>query len=242
MIIINLKKLLKNQSEIFDFVERIFLNENGIILSYFNQNTFNIYFSDKEFREVFNEIKFYQEGIGCFLGFNFLNIKNLKRIDSTQINDLIFQKLIMTQKKIYIISSNFSKEFVNSNIIKSYPNIVGYYKGYFTEQEFEEIIKEIRKSKADYVLLGMGQPKQEIVASKLKRLLPELNFFCVGNFFNFHFRLQRRAPKWVRKLQLEWFFRFLLEPKRLFKRYIIGIPLFFLRIILLKLEFFTKIN
>ena len=242
MIIINLKKLLKNQSEIFDFVERSFLNENGIILSYFNQNTFNIYFSDKEFREVFNEIKFYQEGIGCFLGFNFLNIENLERIDSTHIIDIIFQRLIISQKKIFILGGNFKEDFVNNVIKKKYLNVIGYFNGYFSEQEFDKIIEEIIKSKAEYVLLGMGQPKQELVALKLKSLLPELNFFCVGNFFNFHFRLQRRAPKWVRKLQLEWFFRFLLEPKRLFKRYLIGIPLFFLRIILLKLEFFTKIN
>ncbi len=241
MILGQFNKLLFNQSEIFDFVKNNFLTERGIILSYFNQSTFNIYFSDKKFREIFDSIKFYQEGIGCFIGFKFLNIKNLERIDSTHIIDLIFQRLIISQKKIFILGGNFKEDFVNNVIKKKYLNVIGYFKGYFSEKEFDKIIEEIRKSKTEYVLLGMGQPKQELVALKLKSLLPELNFFCIGNFFNFHFGLQRRAPLWIRKLQLEWFFRFLLEPKRLFNRYIIGIPLFFWRIILLKLGFLAKI-
>lgn len=235
----SLKKLLKNQSEIFDFVKQKFLNEKGIILSYFNQSTFNIYFANKDFRELFPLIKFYQEGIGCFIAFFVLNLKGIERIDSTYIIEMIFHELNLSQKRIFIISSNFSKDFVDNVLNKKYPNIVGYFNGYFSEQEFDVITEEIRKSKADYVLLGMGQPKQELVAFKLKSLLPELNFFCVGNFFNFHFKLQRRAPLWVRKIQLEWFFRFLLEPKRLFKRYVLGIPLFFWRIVLLKLKFYN---
>lgn len=239
MILRQFDKLLFNQSEIFDFVENKFLNETGIILSYFNQSTFNIYFTDKNFREIFDSIKFYQEGIGCFIGFNFLNFKNLERIDSTHIIDLIFQRLIISQKKIFISGGQFEEDFIKNVIKKKYSNVVGYFNGYFSEQEFDKVIEEIRKSKAEYVLLGMGQPKQELVALKLKNLLPEINFFCVGNFFNFHFRLQRRAPLWVRNLQLEWFFRFLLEPKRLFKRYFIGIPLFFWRIILLKFKFYN---
>jgi N-acetylglucosaminyldiphosphoundecaprenol N-acetyl-beta-D-mannosaminyltransferase len=228
--------LIKNQKEIDEFVSNEFLFKSGLILSYFNQHTFNIFFSNKEFREIYDDIEFYQEGIGCFVGLNLLGIKKLQRIDSTEIIENIFVKLLRENKKIFILGSNFDKKFFQEKIFNNFPLIVGYQNGYFKVDEIPDIARRIKESKTEFVLLAMGQPKQEFIAVKLKKLLPDLNYYCVGNFFNFYFGIQKRAPLWIRNIQLEWFYRFLLEPKRMFKRYIIGIPLFFIRIIKLKLN------
>jgi N-acetylglucosaminyldiphosphoundecaprenol N-acetyl-beta-D-mannosaminyltransferase len=233
---IELKFLLTTYSDLDLFVRNTFLSNNGLILSYFNQYTFNTYFSDKKFREIFNEIKFYQEGIGCFWGLKFLGIDNLERLDATNINERIFIKLIKESKRIFLIGNNFDEKFVEEKIFKQIPNIVGYQNGYFEEGEIFDIAQRIKNLKAEFVLLAMGQPKQEFIALRLRELLPDLNYYCVGNFFNFCFGIQKRAPIWIRKLQLEWFYRFLLEPKRMFKRYIIGIPIFFVRLIKLKIK------
>ncbi|MGB9663699.1 MAG: WecB/TagA/CpsF family glycosyltransferase [Ignavibacteria bacterium] len=230
-------KILKNLIEIETFLSNEFLVKSSLILSYFNQHTFNILYSNEEFRKIFQDIHFYQEGIGCYLGFKTLGFNNVKRIDSTYINGIIFIRLIELRKKFFLIGYNFSDEFLKEKVYFSFNEIVGYQNGYFEESEINRIAEEIRKSGAEFVLIGMGQPKQEFVAVKLKTLIPNVNYFCVGNFFNFYFGIQKRAPKWIRKLQLEWLFRFLLEPGRMFNRYIIGIPLFFYRLMKLKFKF-----
>jgi exopolysaccharide biosynthesis WecB/TagA/CpsF family protein len=230
------RHLIKNETAVYEFVSKEFLLNSGLILSYFNQHTFNIYFSDRDFRKIFNEIKFYQEGIGCFLGLKFLGIKDLERLDSTAVIERIFTRLISEDKRIFIIGNNFDEKFVEEKIFKQIPNVVGYQSGYFEEGEIFDIAQRIKNSKAEFVLLAMGQPKQEFIAVRLRELLPDLNYYCVGNFFNFYFGIQKRAPVWIRKLQLEWFYRFLLEPRRMFKRYIIGIPIFLVRLIKLKIK------
>jgi len=234
MILEHLANLIKNKVEIDEFVSNEFLIKSGLILSYFNQHTFNVFYSDKNFHEVNKNIKFYQEGIGCYISLNFLGFKNIQRIDSTEVIENIFIKLLNTEKKIFLLGSNYEKRFVEEKIFNKFPQIVGYHSGFFDESLIPDIAQKIKESKAEFVLLAMGQPKQELTAIKLRSFLPDLNFYCVGNFFNFYLGVQKRAPLWIRKLQLEWFFRFLLEPKRMFKRYIIGIPLFFIRILRLK--------
>ena len=80
------------------------------------------------------------------------------------------------------------------------------------------------------VLLAMGMPRQEQLAQRLRR---ELNFPCLvicgGAIVDFLGGGVRRAPAPLRRLGLEWLWRLALEPRRLFKRYVIGNPLFLVR-------------
>lgn len=228
------KSIILSKDNLNEFISKDFFVNKGLILSYFNQNTFNIYFSYQNFREIFNEIRFYQEGIGSFIGLKFLGLKDLDRLDATNINEMIFIRILNEGKRFFLIGGNYENSFVEEKIFNKFPQIVGYHGGFFDEKIIPEIAQKIKESKAEFILLAMGQPKQELTALKLKNLLPDLNYYCVGNFFNFYLGVQRRAPIWIRKLQLEWFYRFLIEPKRMFKRYIIGIPLFFIRILRLK--------
>lgn len=78
------------------------------------------------------------------------------------------------------------------------------------------------------IVLAMGMPKQEQVAVQLRDALntPAL-LICGGAILDFAAERFPRAPLWMRRFGLEWLFRLLLEPRRLFKRYALGIPLFF---------------
>jgi len=80
------------------------------------------------------------------------------------------------------------------------------------------------------VVLGMGVPKQERVASLLKsELTHDCLIVCGGAILDFYASRFRRAPAVMRRLNMEWVFRLALEPKRLFSRYVIGNPVFLLR-------------
>jgi exopolysaccharide biosynthesis WecB/TagA/CpsF family protein len=84
--------------------------------------------------------------------------------------------------------------------------------------------------KPPLIVLGMGMPRQEEVALLLRGAVgyPCL-IVCGGAIIDFLGARTSRAPGWMRRLGLEWLFRLVLEPRRLFKRYVLGNPLFLAR-------------
>ncbi len=84
-----------------------------------------------------------------------------------------------------------------------------------------------RKSKKKIVVICMGMPKQELLAKQLvQENLCQLAI-CAGGWADFYTGVKKRAPRWVRKLSLEWMHRLTKEPTRLGKRYTFGIICFF---------------
>ena len=106
---------------------------------------------------------------------------------------------------------------------KRYPNVqvVGMYSPPFrplTKEEDEEVIRMINESQADFVWIGLGAPKQERWMADHKGKVNGL-MVGVGAAFDYEAGNIERAPMWMQKANLEWLYRLLQEPKRLFKRY-----------------------
>lgn len=87
-----------------------------------------------------------------------------------------------------------------------------------TKEEDEESIRMINESNADFVWIGLGAPKQERWMANHKGKIKGL-MVGVGAAFDYEAGNIDRAPMWMQKVNLEWLYRFLQEPKRLFKRY-----------------------
>lgn len=98
-------------------------------------------------------------------------------------------------------------------------------------QNSKDYLKRLKNTDVDVVILGMGMPKQEELANFLVQEYPEHStlFICGGAIIDFIAGRHPRAPIWFRKTGLEWLYRLLKEPKRLFKRYVVGNVLFLLR-------------
>ncbi len=97
-------------------------------------------------------------------------------------------------------------------------NIVGTMDGYFKDSL--GVIKSINDSKAAILLVGMGVPRQEKWIVAHRNELEPILCIGVGALFDHYSRINRRAPKVLRLLQMEWLWRILLEPKRMISRYI----------------------
>ena len=91
-----------------------------------------------------------------------------------------------------------------------------------------EDVERILTAQADVVWIGLGTPKQEQWMSIHTALMPHCVLLGVGAAFDFHAKVKRQAPLWLRSSGFEWAFRLATEPRRLWRRYIIGIPRFLL--------------
>lgn len=217
-------KLVKNPSEVHTLLQ--IGDSDKILVTYMNQHCYNVFLMDEHYSNLMlDKFCVFAEGRGMFWALNYLNYGKYNMFNATDIYEQILQKYVSMRKRIFIIGGSFHYELVMSKIPScSYRN------GYFKELDLENIVKEINDKKPDVIFIGMGVPKQEEFAYKLSGVVNTKVILCVGNFFEFYFKTKKRAPKFLRKVGLEWFFRLISEPNRLWKRYIIGIPTFIYRI------------
>jgi N-acetylglucosaminyldiphosphoundecaprenol N-acetyl-beta-D-mannosaminyltransferase len=120
---------------------------------------------------------------------------------------------------------------LKTNLMSMFPSlkIAGMYSPPFRpldESEKEEVAERINEAKPDIVWCGLGTPKQDYWVAEFRPRLNCAAILAVGAAFNFHAGHVRQAPRWMMKSGLEWLFRLGVEPKRLWRRYIIGNPRF----------------
>lgn len=96
------------------------------------------------------------------------------------------------------------------------------------EEECRQIYEVVNASQANVVLVGVGCPKQEKWIDKHKAQMPAVDIWmALGATIDFEAENVKRAPMIWRKIYMEWFYRFLQEPRRMYKRYFVDDPIFF---------------
>lgn len=115
-------------------------------------------------------------------------------------------------------AENLKNKYKNLNIVGTFSPSYGFEK---SKSEIEEIIKKVNEAKPDILAVGLGAPKQEKFIYKYKNKLNVPISLAIGASIDFEAGNIERAPKWMQKSGLEWFYRFLKEPKRMFNRYFI---------------------
>lgn len=108
-------------------------------------------------------------------------------------------------------------------------NVAGTYSPPFSpmqEADWAELVSKINESKAKIIWIGLSTPKQERFAFDLAKRVNVKFIITIGAAFDFHTGRLAQAPKWMQRAGLEWFFRLIKEPRRLWKRYIEIVPKF----------------
>ena len=105
-------------------------------------------------------------------------------------------------------------------------NVVSAHHGFAEVDTYLNLAREVQP---ELIVLGMGMPKQEAVAARLAASGMPCLVVCGGAILDFLGGKVTRAPQWVRVLGCEWLYRLASEPKRLFRRYVMGNPVFLLR-------------
>jgi N-acetylglucosaminyldiphosphoundecaprenol N-acetyl-beta-D-mannosaminyltransferase len=93
-----------------------------------------------------------------------------------------------------------------------------------TPTESDAAMEAIRTSGADVVWVGLGMPKQELWMHRIRPELPGVALLGVGAAFDFLAGTKKQAPTWMQKAGMEWLFRLIQEPRRLWRRYVWNNP------------------
>ena len=99
--------------------------------------------------------------------------------------------------------------------------VAGYHDGYWSAAEEPAVVEEIRRSQADILFVAISSPKKEIFLGRWKAELGVPFMMGVGGSFDVAAGFVPRAPRWMQKAGLEWFFRLLQEPSRMWRRYLL---------------------
>jgi N-acetylglucosaminyldiphosphoundecaprenol N-acetyl-beta-D-mannosaminyltransferase len=200
-----------------------------ILISTLNAHSFNQAQKDKFFAEaLINSNVLLPDGISIILAELLLNRKRLKKIAGI---DLFYYEmnrinlargtclfLGSTENTLKLISERASVEFPEIAIFTYSPP----FKSEFSVEDDNKMIEMINLCKPDVLFIGMTAPKQEKWAYKHIRSLDAGHVCCIGAVFDFYSGNINRAPKIMINIGLEWLYRLIKEPVRMWKRYLIG--------------------
>lgn len=187
---------------------------------------------DLELKKIINSADLViADGIGIVLASKFNKIKIKNRVAGY---DLVQKFFSMSKNyKIYFLgSSSQIIELAKKNMQEKFKNIniVGAHNGFFDNEE--EIINQINLLNPDVLLVGMGAPKQEKWIYKYKDKLNAKVFIGIGGSFDVMSGKIKRAPTIFQKLDLEWLYRLIKQPKRFWR--MLALPKFLIAVLLKK--------
>lgn len=185
---------------------------------------------DKEFAEIYNNADLVvTDGMPLVW---YSKIKKPAIVEKISGSDLFPEVCKLADRKNYKIfllgaaegvaekaAKRLREKFNNNDlIVGTYSPKFGFDKN---EEELKKIIKIINDSKPDILAVGLGVPKQEKFIYQYKHLLKVPICLAIGATIDFEAGEVKRAPKWMQQHGLEWFYRLIKEPRRMFKRYIL---------------------
>lgn len=183
-----------------------------------------------------------KDGIGIKIAEKLKGIKGEKRQTGIETLERLLEIANENGYSVYFVGAKdeiLQKAIVN--IKAKFPNIVvkGQHNGYFKDgsPEEEQILKDIEEKKPDLLIAAMGFPKQEIFLTKTEA--PKVSIACGGSLDVMSGEV-KRAPRWMQKVGLEWFYRLIKDPGRI-KRQIV-IPVFLWKIVFTKNSCFMEEN
>ncbi|MBI1290648.1 WecB/TagA/CpsF family glycosyltransferase [bacterium] len=199
-----------------------------------NANNFNLAIERPEYMKALRAAELVlPDGIGVKLALQMSGGALRRNLNGTDLFPHLAESLASEQWPIFLLGATSEiLDRASANIRAKHPglSIAGMRDGYFKPEDEDALCREINDSGAMALVIGMGTPRQELfVFRNVDRLRVPL-VLSMGGLLDFLGEKNRRAPLWMRQTGLEWVFRLLQEPGRMWRRYIIGNPLFLWRV------------
>jgi len=214
--------------------------DQRITVLYANIHVLNTSRRDHDLRPILNSSDVvYCDGSGVRLGAWLLGHRIPPRMTGADWIEPLCAACVARRTSLYLLGSRPGVADCAADVLQARHqglNIIGAHHGYLQDPAVSaEAITAINAARPHIVLVGMGTPIQEKWISEHRHELHVPVVWAVGALFDFIGGFQRRAPRWMLDHNLEWLHRLWVEPKRMWKRYVVGNPLFVWRVMMQRL-------
>lgn len=215
-------------------IERLYAAERPALVAHVNVHTLNLAATDPAYRDVLRAADLaLNDGKGVMLAARMKRKSFPADLNGNFFTPLLLGRSASKEWSVFFLGAAPGvAERAAERLRHEIPELVvaGIRDGYFSAEEGPEVARSIRASGAELVLVALGNPLQE---RWLDHYLPETGARLgvgVGAFFDFKAGRVPRAPALMNRLGLEWLYRLIKEPRRMWRRYLVGNPLFLARV------------
>ncbi|MBN2209618.1 MAG: WecB/TagA/CpsF family glycosyltransferase [Candidatus Coatesbacteria bacterium] len=206
-------------------------------IAYLNVDCINQYYRNSAYKEIIDGADLvYADGMGVVWASRLFGVSLPERLTAADFIDNVCQLCQEKGFSIFLLGSEPGvAQMAADKLLERFPKlkVAGVEDGFFDAENEEKVVGRISAASPDILLVGMSVPKQEFW---IRRHIDRLGVpvcWGVGALFEFISGFTRRAPKWMGDYGLEWLYRLILEPSRLWRRYLLGNVSFALRAFLL---------
>lgn len=227
-------------NDLLEIIKEVINNQQKICICYVNFYVLLRSIQSKDFRNSLLKFTYlHPDGIGLYWASKFLYGKNgfKGKLNGTDLYFQILKSAIQNKWKVFMYGGGFDDSIkVNRDIINSFEGLqlAGLIPRF--ESVNEKILKKINDSNSQILFVGLGSPSQEEFLTQYSSQINIPVQIAVGSGIDFISGNYKRAPLVLRSIGLEWFYRLIKEPRRLWKRYLIGIPVFVFKILCFKVR------
>lgn len=208
------------------------------LITTLNAHSYNTLKKDPDFRKALRASDMLlPDGISVVLAARVLQGKKIKKIAGDDLFRYEMQRIHAKKGKCFFLgSSDAILNRIEEKAKRDFPGLQVFcysppYKPEFTKEESLEMIEAVNKVEPDVLFVGMTAPKQEKWAFAHYNQLNADHICCIGAVFDFYAGTVQRAPNWLINAGMEWFYRLIREPRRMWKRYLIGNTLFVMELL-----------
>jgi N-acetylglucosaminyldiphosphoundecaprenol N-acetyl-beta-D-mannosaminyltransferase len=204
-------------------------------IHYANVHVLNTACGNPDLRAQLNKAStVYCDGAGVRLGARMLGATLPPRLTAADWIDPFCARAARSGSRIFLLGGERSVAESAAAVLRSRHeglDVVGTHHGYLDPEASRLVVSKVNARRTQILLVGMGTPTQELWIARYRGEIAAPVVWSVGALFDFVSGAQRRAPGPMTSLGLEWLWRWVTDPRRLTTRYLIGNPLFVLRVL-----------
>jgi len=205
------------------------IQQPKVLINTLNAHSFNTSITDDDFKKALQySYILLPDGISVVWAKRMLTGEKIQKIAGA---DLFFYEMNRVNATggtcFFLGSSENILQLIRKRAAIEYPNVQIHsysppYKNEFNEEDNKTMIDMINTVEPDVLFVGMTAPKQEKWAYQHFTELQAGHVCCIGAVFDFYAGTVKRAPEWVIKIGFEWSYRLIKEPRRMWRRYLVG--------------------
>lgn len=222
---------------LLDRIAELVAAPNCALVNNVNIRACNLAFEQPEFRRILNEsAAVFCDGYGVKWGARLIGKRLGQRMTPPDWVDELFSRGVERGWSFFFVGDESAVvETFAHTAAERHPglSVAGTHHGFFAPGDAADaaLLKRLGALRPDVIITGMGMPRQEYWADAARRRLDHGVIIAAGALFRWYTGIERRAPRWMSDHGLEWLHRLVTRPARNFRRYVIGIPLFYARLL-----------